>query len=521
MTGDPLSRRSFLQGISAAGGGLTLAFAIPFALARAAEEAPEVTAWLVISPDNSVVIRVARSEMGQGAQTGLAMLVAEELECDWAKVRTEFVAPEENWRRDRVWGDLSTGASRSIASSQLYLRQAGAIARHMLIAAAAARWNVAASECVAHMSAIIHRPTGRTVTFGAVAADAAKLTPPAAVELKEPDTWKLAGKPRRRLDVLDKVTAQPIYAIDVRLPGMLYAAILHCPVFGGRLKSVDESAIAAMPGIRRVVHLPDAVAVVADSWWRARRGIKTLPVVWDERGNGRMASADIFQTVRCGLDAEGSQVGRADGDVAAGLAGAARRIEPAAPGLNDVGARHAAVAALVPDHRQRLDRAPRAPPGIGDDRNRVGQPHHAADTRHRGNSAFVDRFQSAAEYRAMQDGGVKHARQPHVDRIDRLRRNFVEHVKAPPRLARELPGVRLLQLDRSRGRELGRILGDGAECQRAAGRPVRDRTHVRDAFRRRHIPARRGRSDQHVPGDGAGLPQVKLRGRDRTAGAGR
>ncbi len=330
MTGDPLSRRSFLTGISAAGGGLTLAFAIPFAPvapARAAAEAPEVTAWLVICPDNSVVVRIARSEMGQGAQTGLAMLVAEELECDWAKVRTEFVAPEENWRRDRVWGDLSTGASRSIASSQLYLRQAGAIARHMLIAAAAARWNVAASECVAHMSAITHRPTGRTLTFGAVAEDAAKLTPPAAVKLKEPDTWKLAGKPRRRLDVLDKVTAQPIYAIDVRLPGMLYAAILHCPVFGGRLKSVDESAIAAMPGVRRLVRLSDAVAVVADSWWRARRAIETLPVVWDERGNGRMASADIFQTVRCGLDAKGSQVGRADGDVAAGLAGAARRIE--------------------------------------------------------------------------------------------------------------------------------------------------------------------------------------------------
>ena len=327
MTGDPLSRRSFLKGISAAGGGLTLAFAIPFAPARAAEEAPEVTAWLVISSDNSVVIRIARSEMGQGAQTGLAMLVAEELECDWAKVSTEFVAPEENRRRDRVWGDLSTGASRSIASSQLYLRQAGAIARHMLIAAAAARWNVAASECVAHMSAITHRPTGRTLTFGAVAEDAAKLTPPAAVELKKPGAWKLVGKPRRRLDVLDKVTAQPIYAIDVRLPGMLYAAILHCPVFGGRLKSVDESAIAAMPGVRRLVRLPDAVAIVADSWWRARRAIETLPVVWDEHGNGRMASADIFQTVRCGLDAKGSQVGRADGDVAAGLAGAARRIE--------------------------------------------------------------------------------------------------------------------------------------------------------------------------------------------------
>ena len=146
--------------------------------ARAAGKPPEVTAWLVIRPDDAVVIRVARAEMGQGAQTGLAMLVAEELECDWAKVRTEFVAPDENLRRDRVWGDLSTGASRSIATSQLYLRQAGATAREMLIAAAAARWNVPASECFARISAITHRPSGRTLTFGAVAEDAAKLTPP-------------------------------------------------------------------------------------------------------------------------------------------------------------------------------------------------------------------------------------------------------------------------------------------------------------------------------------------------------
>src|SRR5271169_1719860 len=331
-SGGGFNRRSFLVGASAAGGGLALGFAVPFgpprsAVSAQAASASEVTCWLTIGRDDTVTIRVAHSEMGQGALTGLAMLVAEELECDWSKVRAQLVSPTENSRRNNAWGDLSTGASRSIASSQLYLRQAGAIARHMLIAAAAARWNVAASECVAHMSAITHRPTGRTLTFGAVAEDAAKLRPPAAVELKEPDTWKLAGKPRRRLDVLDKVTAQPIYAIDVRLPGMLYAAILHCPVFGGRLKSADESAIAAMPGVRRLVRLPDAVAVVADSWWRARRAIETLPAVWDERGNGRVASTEIAQTVSCGLDARESQVGRADGDVTAGLAGAARRVE--------------------------------------------------------------------------------------------------------------------------------------------------------------------------------------------------
>ena len=182
----------------------------------------------MIHPDDAVVIRVAHAEMGQGAQTGLAMLVAEELECDWAKVRTEFVSPVENLRRHEIWGDMSTGASRSISNSQLYLRQAGATAREMLIAAAAARWNVPASECFARTSTITHRPSGRKLTFGAVAEDAAKITPPADVKLKEPGEWTLAGTPQRRLDVRDKVTAQPVYAIDVRLPGMLYAAIAQC-----------------------------------------------------------------------------------------------------------------------------------------------------------------------------------------------------------------------------------------------------------------------------------------------------
>jgi len=326
-SGDLLSRRSFLAVISAVGGGLTLALAVPFGPARPAEEAPEVTAWLLIGSDNSVVIRVARAEMGQGAQTGLAMLVAEELECDWARVRTELISPTENLRRGRIWGDMSTGASRSIATSQLYLRQAGATAREMLIAAAAARWNVPASECVAQMGEIAHGPSGRSVTFGAVAEAAANVTPPADVKLKEPREWKLAGKPRRRLDVLDKVTAQPIYAIDVRLPGMLYAAIKHCPVFGGAPKSVDESAIASMKGVRRVVWLPDAVAVVADSWWRAKSAIEALPIVWDACGNDRVSSAGIADMVRSALNAESSQVGRADGDVAAGLQRATQRIE--------------------------------------------------------------------------------------------------------------------------------------------------------------------------------------------------
>lgn len=328
MGGSSLSRRSFLAGVSAVGGSLTLALAIPFerAVATAAAPAPEVTAWLTIQPDNWVVIRIARAEMGQGAQTGLAMLVAEELECDWAKVRTEFVSPGENLRRHRVWGDTSTGASRSIGSSQLYLRQAGATAREMLIGAAAARWQVPASECAAHMSTIIHKPSGQTITFAAVAEDAATVSV-GDVPLKAPASWKLVGTPRRRLDVLDKATAKPVYAIDVRLPGMLYAAIRQCPVYGGSPKSIDESAIAGMKGVRRVVRMADSVAVIADSWWRAKRALDTLPIVWDDRGNSRVSSESIAALVRAGLDAGKAQVGQSDGDVTAGLASAVRHVE--------------------------------------------------------------------------------------------------------------------------------------------------------------------------------------------------
>jgi isoquinoline 1-oxidoreductase beta subunit len=323
-------RRSFLIGATATAGGVALGFAIPFAApdrARAAAGASEVTCWVVIAGDDTVTIRVARDEMGQGVLTGLAMLVAEELECDWGKVRTEIVTQEENLRRSRVFGDTATGASRSVASSQDYLRRAGATAREMLIGAAAARWNVPPAECSARNNTITHEPSGRSTTFGAVAADAAKVEPPTNVALKPPSTWRLAGTPRRRLDVLAKITAQPVYAIDVRLPGMLYAAIVQCPVFQGALDAVDDNSIAGMAGVRGIVRMPDAVAVVADSWWRAQRAVAALKVTWNDRGNGGLSSTAIADLVRGSLDAAATQVGRADGDAAAALATAPRRVE--------------------------------------------------------------------------------------------------------------------------------------------------------------------------------------------------
>jgi isoquinoline 1-oxidoreductase beta subunit len=325
-----LDRRTFLVGASAVGGGLALGLAIPFMSGRAngaaTAAAPEITCWVVIAPDDTVTIRVARAEMGQGVMTALAMLVAEELECDWAKVCTAFVSPQANLRRGRAWGDMSTGASQSVASSQDYLRRAGATARQMLIAAAAARWNIAPAQCTAQNGVIGHAASGRSLSFGAVADAAAKIEPPADVALKDPSEWKLVGTPQRRFDVRDKVTAQTTYAIDVRLPGMLYAAIAQCPVFGGTLKAVDETSVAGMAGVRRVVRLPDAVAVIADSWWRAKRAVEALHVEWDDGGNDQLSSAMIADLVRGGLDASQSQVGRADGDVAMALARAERRI---------------------------------------------------------------------------------------------------------------------------------------------------------------------------------------------------
>jgi isoquinoline 1-oxidoreductase beta subunit len=324
-----IHRRSFLVGVGVAGGGLALGFAIPSGpdLQHPPTRSAEINCWVTIAPDDAVTIRTARAEMGQGAMTGLAMLVAEELECDWKKVQTRFVSPVENLRRGRTWGDLSTGASRSIASSQDYLRRAGAIAREMLIAAAAARWGVPVTQCRAQNSKITHLRSGRTLRFGEVARDAAKLTPPEKVALKNPTEWKLAGTPRNRLDVYDKVIGRPVYAADVRLPDMLYAALVHCPVFGGTLKSVDESSIQGMKGVRRVVRLPDAVAVVAESWWTAKNAAETLRVTWDDGGNGGLSTEAIGELVRTGLDETEGHVGYAQGDFTAGLAGAVQRVE--------------------------------------------------------------------------------------------------------------------------------------------------------------------------------------------------
>jgi isoquinoline 1-oxidoreductase beta subunit len=325
-----VNRRSFLAGAAAIGGGLSLGFRIPFSLAdaQAAADAPEVNAWVVIRPDDTVVIRVARSEMGQGTLTGLAQLVAEELECDWSKVTTEYPTPGENLARKRVWKNFSTGGSRGIRESNQYVREGGAAARDMLIRAAAAGWGVEPAECSAANSVIRHEPSGRTTTYGKVAAAAAKLDPPKDIKLKDPKDWKIAGKPLKRLDTADKVNGKQVYAIDLKFPGMLTATIRDCPVPGGKVKSFEAAKVEGMRGVKKVVPVGDtAVAVVADNFWNAKTALAALPIVWDEGPNAKVTSATIADMLKEGLDAEQAFVGNKAGDAKAALAGAATKIE--------------------------------------------------------------------------------------------------------------------------------------------------------------------------------------------------
>ncbi len=323
-----VSRREFLKTSAAVGGGLALEFCLPgSALAQAADAAPEVTHWLLIYPDDRVVIRIARSEMGQGTLTGLAQLVAEELDCDWSKVSTEFASPNQHIKRKRIWGSMSTGGSAGVRTSQEYVRKAGASAREMLVSAAATQWNVPASECTASNSIITHGPSNRTVSYGKVAAAASKLEPPKDVKLRDPKDWKIAGKPMKRLELPDKVTGKPIFGVDVQLPDMLHASIVQSPVFLGKVKSVDSSAAEKMRGVKGVVKTDTFVAVVADNWWRANQAAKKLRVEWDTGQWGAASDETIMASFHEGLAAKDLPKARNVGDCAAAFASAAKVVE--------------------------------------------------------------------------------------------------------------------------------------------------------------------------------------------------
>src|SRR6266571_5504985 len=331
-----LSRRKFIVGSAAAGGGLALGFNLPFTgtaeAATAAKAGSEINAWVVVRPDDTCVIRIARSEMGQGTETGLAQLVAEELECDWKKVVAEWVTPGQNLARKRIWGDMATGGSRGIRGSQDYVRRGGAAARVMLLQAAADQWKVPVGELSVENGVITHGPSGRKITYGKVAAAAAKLTPPdpKSIKLKDPKDWKIAGKPIKRLDTAMKLNGSLVYAIDLKLPGMLNAAVKACPVFGGKLVSYDEAKISGMPGVRRVVKVHDnAVAVVADTWWHAKSALEAMPIAWNDGSGALQSSATIAERLREGLTATNEPFAswQDGGDALKTIAGAAKKVE--------------------------------------------------------------------------------------------------------------------------------------------------------------------------------------------------
>ena len=330
-----LSRRNFIVGTAAAAGSLAIGIRLPsgFGSAEAqsvANAGTEVHAWVVVKPDDTCVIRIARSEMGQGTLTGLAQLVAEELECDWKKVATESITPGQNLARKRIWGEMGTGGSRGIRTSQDYVRRGGAVARMLLLQAAADQWNVPVGEVSVADGVITHTASGRRTTYGKVAEAAAKLPAPdpKSITLKNPRDWKIAGKPVKRLDTADKLDGSKVYAIDLKLPGMLHAAIKACPVFGGKLVSYEEAKVSGRPGVRRVVKVNDAtVAVVADTWWRAKSALDALPIVWDEGAGASQSSATIAEHLKEGLAAKEAYAFRNEGDALSAIQGAPKKVE--------------------------------------------------------------------------------------------------------------------------------------------------------------------------------------------------
>ena len=327
-----LTRRQFVISSGLASGGLAVGFHFPAAAQSAGAAAgTEVNAWVIVRPDDSCVIRVARAEMGQGTHTGLVQLVAEELECDWAKVSLQSVTPGQNLARKRVWRNMATGGSRGIRESQEYVRQGGAAARMMLLQAAANQWNVPVSELKVDKGVVSHAASGQTARYGALAPQAALLPAPdvKSIVLKHPRDWKLAGRSPNRLDTAPKVNGSLKYGIDTALPGMVYAAIKACPVFGGKLVGFDAAAIQQRRGIKAVVRVDDnAVAVVADSFWRAKTALEALPIQWDVGDNGAVNSEAIAQRLREGLTSTQNVFADTDqGNVTQAMQGAAKTVE--------------------------------------------------------------------------------------------------------------------------------------------------------------------------------------------------
>jgi isoquinoline 1-oxidoreductase subunit beta len=334
-----LSRRHFILTAATAAGGFMIGVgAMPRAAGAAtvgmapgsdenAYSPNDIDAWIAIDPDDSILIRYQRSEMGQGSMTALPMMIAEELQCDWSKVRIEYASPNRNLRENKVYGPMFSHGSMSVRTSQRKVQQVGASARERLIAAAAARWNVPASECSAAQSVVIHKPSGQSLRFGELAADAAKITLTAEPAIKTPAQFTFIPKPLPRVDVVHKTDGSGKFGIDAQVPGMVFAAITACPVPGGKLKSVDDSVLDGAPGVLKVVKLPNAVAVVAtDTYWRAKRALSRLQPEWDVGAAGKVDSDKLSQMFRAALN-EPMLTARNDGNVDQVFSGAAKTFE--------------------------------------------------------------------------------------------------------------------------------------------------------------------------------------------------
>src|SRR5271168_2101759 len=333
-----VNRRDFILTAVSLAGGLMIGIGAAPRSARAAavsdqpwsdkDYAPhEIDAWIAIDPDDSILIRYQRSEMGQGSMTALPMIITEELQCDWSKVRIEYASSTRTVRENRVYGDMFSHGSMSVRQSQKKMQQVGASARERLIAAAAARWHVAASECVAAQSVVTHRPSGRTLRYGQLAADAAKVNLATEPAIKTPAQFTFLPRRIARVDLALKTNGSAKFGMDAQVPDMVFAAINACPVRGGRLKSVDESVLSGTPGIVGVVRLENAVAVVATgTFWRAKRALSRLQPEWDVGTAGSVDSAQLSAQFRAALT-ERMVTARNDGNVDQAMSGAVRTFE--------------------------------------------------------------------------------------------------------------------------------------------------------------------------------------------------
>jgi len=319
----PVSRRTFLETSAAVGGGLLLGFTLP-PLQRNEPFAPN--AFVRIDRDGRVTLIMHKVEMGQGTYTSMPMLLAEELDVELSQVHLEHAPPDDARYAEPLFGVQETGGSTSVRGNWEPLRRAGATARALLVTAAAQTWKVDPSSCHAAQGQVIHGPTGRSLGYGTLVAQAAALPVPGHVTLKDPKDFQLIGTPAKRLDAPEKVNGTAQFGIDVTVPGMKVATVAACPVFGGKLASVDATKAKGIKGVQQVVRLDDAVAVVADHMWAAKQGLAALDIRWDEGPNAKLSTADIVQQLAAASEKPGV-VARNEGDAPRAMAGAARKVE--------------------------------------------------------------------------------------------------------------------------------------------------------------------------------------------------